>query len=292
MTTTPNGIVRNSYERDVWRYYHEKRQDMINLLPGEPDGFYHHHFGIGDFDRSVADLPEVEREPKVLAEIHRLENALTDLIVDALDTVGPETRILDAGSGRGGTSFVLHDRFGCSVDGVNFASYQVEFAQELAKARDCADKVRFHQRNMVDTGFPDDYFDVIVTNETTMYVDLPEAFPEFARVLKPHGRYVLITWCINDAVCDGSSDIDQIDKNYVSKMHPRSGYFAELAKHGFVPNHVLDFSRDAVPYWELRQLSKHRTGIEDAYLSAYRQNAIQEILVATDYVPTSAEGRG
>jgi geranyl diphosphate 2-C-methyltransferase len=291
MLTSSRDIVRNSYEHEVHRYYHEKRRDSINLLPAESDGCYHHHFGIGDFDRSIADLPAEEREPRVLAEIHRLENALTELILDALDHVDSGARILDAGSGRGGTSFLLHDRFGCSVDGVNFAGYQVDFAQDLARDRGCADDVRFHERNMVATGFPDDHFDVVVTNETTMYVDLPEAFAEFARVLKPGGRYVFITWCINDAVCTGSPDIDQIDKNYVSRMHPRSAYFRELTKHGFVPNNVLDFSRDAVPYWELRQLSKYRTGIEEAYLSAYRQQAIQEILVSTDYLPEIA-GRG
>lgn len=56
-----------------------------------------------------------------------------------------------------------------------------------------ADRVRFHDRNTVDTRFPAASFYYVVTNETTMYVDLGEAFTEFARVLKPSGRYVLLT---------------------------------------------------------------------------------------------------
>lgn len=47
---------------------------------------------------------------------------------NVLTLAGPGNRVLDADSGRSGTSFRLQARFGCFVDGVNFAKYQVDFA--------------------------------------------------------------------------------------------------------------------------------------------------------------------
>jgi geranyl diphosphate 2-C-methyltransferase len=107
-------------------------------------------------------------------------------------------RLLDAGSGRGGTSLMAHERFGCRVDGVTISEYQVDFANHQAAVRGMADAVRFHFRHMLDTGFEVGSMRGIWTNETTMYVDLFELYAEFARLLEYGGRYVCITGCYND----------------------------------------------------------------------------------------------
>jgi hypothetical protein len=40
------------------------------------------------------------------------------------------------------------------------------------------------------------------------------------------------------------------------------------------------------PYWELRTNSAHRTGIEDAFLAAYREGAASFLLISAEYEPT------
>jgi len=200
--------IETEYEASVARYWDTKRDDQINLLLGADDGLIHHHYGVGGYDPTILDLAPDAREPAVLRELHRLETRQTELILDAFGRIGPEDRLLDAGSGRGGTSFMLHDRFGCPVDGITISAYQVQFATQLAQRRGSADSVTFHLRNMLRTGFPDRYFAGAVTNETTMYVDLPTLYREFARIIRPGGRYVCITWCINDAV-GPSADTDR-----------------------------------------------------------------------------------
>jgi geranyl diphosphate 2-C-methyltransferase len=281
-------VTRTEFEARLAKQYHEKQNDPINLLLGEVDGLYHHHFGIGDFNRSVLELTGEAFQHSVVGELHRLENSLSALLVDAVYPLAPTDRVMDGGSGRGGTAFMLHDRYGCRVDGVNFAPYQVEFSRALAQQRGVAEEVVFHCQNMVCTEFPDDSFDLIITNETTMLVEsLDELFTEFARLLRPGGRYALITWCINDAVSQGNSAIDQININYECKMHWRSTYQAELAEHGFVANRIYDFSELARPYWELRNHSEHKTGVESAFLEGYDNGSVQEILTVTDYIPAS-----
>jgi geranyl diphosphate 2-C-methyltransferase len=276
--------IGTAYEASVAEYWNAKRDDQINLLLGAEDGLIHHHYGVGDFDHTILDLSGDVREPALLRELHRLENRQTELILDAFGAVGSHDRLLDAGSGRGGTSFMLNDRFGCRVDGITISEYQVAYASRLASERGCADRVAFHLRNMVRTGFPAGRFDGVVTNETTMYVDLFELYREFARIVRPGGQYVCVTWCINDSV-GPAKDTRRIDTHYGCAMHRRSEYFKALAAHDFVPYAVVDLTTDGMPYWELRRHSAHRTGIEDAFLTAYRQRAANFLLLAAEYAP-------
>ncbi|MEW9551204.1 cyclopropane-fatty-acyl-phospholipid synthase family protein [Nonomuraea sp. NPDC050783] len=277
-------IIRNEYEQQLHSHWAAKQHDDINLLLGAMDGLYHHHYAVGDFDRTVLTVPADQRQQLILREMHRMESEQVELILDGLGAVPANARVLDAGSGRGGTSFILHDRLGCRVDGVNFCEHHIAFSRKLAEARGCGDSVRFHYANMTATGFPDASYQYVVSNETTMYVDLFEAFHEFARLLEPGGRYVLVTWCANDAVAasGASPEIDAINDHYVCRIHPRSTYMRALAANGLVPSKVRDLTAEAIPYWELRSHSELRTGVESAFLQGYRSNRLNYLLVAAE----------
>jgi geranyl diphosphate 2-C-methyltransferase len=265
-------------------YWETKTADEINLLLGAEDGLYHHHYGIGDYDHSVLDAPANRREELILRELHRMETSETGLILDALGDVAPTARVLDAGSGRGGTSFMIADRFGCRVDGVNYCGHHLEFTQRLVRERGNADRVAFHFANMVDTPFADGSFDHVVSNETTMCVDIDKAFAEFARLLRPGGRYVAVTWCRNDAVDPRSEASRRIDEHYLCAMHRRSTYFEALSANGLVPYHVERHTEDAIPYWELRDRSALRTGVEEPFLRGYREGSIDYLVIASERV--------
>ncbi|MGW7531137.1 SAM-dependent methyltransferase [Amycolatopsis sp. NPDC054798] len=275
-------LARNEFERRAYLSYETKRDDTINLDLGHADGFYHHHFAVGDFDRSILSLPGHPRERAVQAEIHRMETRQVDLFIEALAPVAEDARILDGGSGRGGTSLLLHRAFGCQVDGINFCAHHNEFARAQAVKHGCADSVRFHDRNMVDTGLPPESFDYVVTNETTMYLDpLIDGFTEFARLLKPGGRYVLVTWCHDDAVAATSPEVAAIDKHYDCHTHRRSTYLRRLRDANLHPYQVDDLTTAAIPYWELRVESELATGVETAFLDGYRSGRLGYIRIVS-----------
>src|SRR5262249_48875209 len=144
-------------------------------------------------DLSVLEGPAETREQRLIAELHRLESAQADLLLDHVGLIEPGDALLDAGSGRGGTSLLANAPLRCRVDGVSISEYQVGFANEQARLRGVDDQVRFHFRNMLETGFETGSRQVIWTNETTMYVDLADLYREFARLLTFGGRYVCIT---------------------------------------------------------------------------------------------------
>jgi geranyl diphosphate 2-C-methyltransferase len=277
-----NAIIKTDFQQDVADYWNTHTNDPVNLALGELDGLYHHHYGIGDYDESVLRAPARQRDHEITKELHRLETAQADMLLDNFDQLGTEAHLLDGGSGRGGTSVMAHQRFGCRVDGVSISQYQVEFANDQATRRGIAEHVRFHFRNMLDTGLPSSEFQGVWNNETTMYVDLFELLAEIARLLTPSGRYICITGCYNDALGKKSEPVKTIDEHYKCNIHARSTYFTALAANGITPIKVEDLTPRTIPYWELRQQSSLRTGIEEPFLAGYRDRSFQYLLVVAD----------
>ncbi|MEV0597756.1 geranyl diphosphate 2-C-methyltransferase [Streptomyces sp. NPDC050315] len=273
----------SAYQKSVAEYWNQEK-NPVNLRLGAVDGFYHHHYGIGEVDWSVLEGPEETREERIVAELHRLECAQADLLVDHLGPLGPGDRVLDSGCGRGGSSFLVHERTGCQVDGISISERQVAFANEQAEQRGVTGKVQFHLKNMLDTGFETGGFQAIWNNESTMYVDLSVLFPEYARLLKRGGRYVTITGCYNNAYGLPSRAVSEINAHYICDIHSRSSYFKEMSANRLVPVSVVDLTRDTIPYWELRARSPLATGIEDAFLTAYKDGSFQYLLIAADLV--------
>ena len=172
MTTTPpdteplfagQPVLRTAYQQSVAAYWNAER-DPVNIRLGEVDGFYHHHYGVGDYDATVLGAPANVRDQAIIAEMHRLESAQADLLLDQFGTVRPTDLLLDGGAGRGGTSFMANLRFGCLVDGVRISEAQVEFAnaqqmegktklEAIQLAAGISDRSRFNPRQTSERGF-------------------------------------------------------------------------------------------------------------------------------------------
>ncbi|MGP3912904.1 geranyl diphosphate 2-C-methyltransferase [Nonomuraea sp. 10N515B] len=283
LPVTANPVLDSLYQHAVADYWNEER-NPVNLRLGEVDGLYHHHYGIGDVDWSVLEGPAATREKRVVAELHRLETVQAETLIARLGPLRSEDRVMDAGSGRGGSSLLANLRYGCHVEGVSISESQVAFANEQARRRGVGDKVRFHFRNMLDTRFETGSFQAIWNNESTMYVELALLFAEHARLLRRGGRYVCITGCYNDAYGLPSRAISQINAHYICDIHSRSTYFREMVANRLIPISVLDLTAATIPYWELRAKTHLATGIEQSFLDAYKNGSFQYLLIAADRV--------
>jgi geranyl diphosphate 2-C-methyltransferase len=284
-TTSAPVPTQSTYQNRVAEYWNAE-ENPVNLELGKIDDLYHHHYGIGDADRTVLDEPDPERRRKrITTELHRLEHAQAELLADRLGPLSPADRVFDAGCGRGGGSVVAHLRHGCHADGVTISAKQAAFANERARERGIDDHVRYHHRNMLDTGFETGAYAASWNNESTMYVELDLLFAEHARLLRRGGRYVVITGCYNDTYGRASREVSLINAHYICDIHPRSEYFRAMARNRLVPVHVQDLTAEAIPYWELRRQADHLvTGIEDTFLTAYKNGSFQYLLIAADRV--------
>ncbi|MEU9175821.1 geranyl diphosphate 2-C-methyltransferase [Streptomyces sp. NPDC048550] len=272
------------YQGDIARYWdHEARP--VNLRLGDVDGLYHHHYGIGDVDHAaLGDTDDSAYEKKLVAELHRLESAQTDVLLDHLGAIGHGDMLVDAGCGRGGSSVMAHQRFGCKVEGVTLSAKQAEFANERARELGIEDSVRARVCNMLDMPFETGQAAGSWNNESSMYVDLHDLFAEHSRVLAVGGRYVTITGCWNPRYGQPSKWVSQINAHFECNIHSRREYMRAMADNRLVPQAVIDLTPATLPYWELRATSSLVTGIEEAFINSYKDGSFQYVLIAADRV--------
>ncbi|MFD9002534.1 geranyl diphosphate 2-C-methyltransferase [Streptomyces sp. NPDC059582] len=292
MTTVPAAVrttapvpTQSTYQNRVADYWNAE-ENPVNLELGRLDDLYHHHYGVGAVDWTVLDEPDpLRRQARITAELHRLEHAQAEILAGRLGALTPDDHAFDAGCGRGGGSVVAHLRHGCHTDGVTISAKQAAFANDQARKRCIDGKVRYHHRNMLDTGLETGAYAASWNNESTMYVELDLLFAEHARLLRRGGRYVVITGCYNDTYGQASREVSLINAHYICDIHPRSAYFRAMARNRLVPVHVEDLTEATIPYWELRQQADHLvTGIEETFLTAYRNGSFQYLMIVADRV--------
>ncbi|WP_432126784.1 geranyl diphosphate 2-C-methyltransferase [Streptomyces sp. bgisy082] len=286
-TTTTAAFVpgpATPYQGDIARYWNAEARP-VNLRLGDVDGLYHHHYGVGAVDHAALGDPEdAAYEKRLVAELHRLESAQTDVLLDHLGDVGREDTLVDAGCGRGGSSVMAHQRFGCTVEGVTLSSAQAEFGNRRAKELGIDDHVRARVCNMLDTPFEKGSVTASWNNESSMYVDLDDLFAEHARFLKVGGRYVTVTGCWNPKYGQPSKWVSQINAHFECNIHSRREYLRAMADNRLVPQAVVDLTPETLPYWELRATSSLVTGIEEAFIESYGDGSFQYVLIAADRV--------
>ncbi|MFB7331081.1 geranyl diphosphate 2-C-methyltransferase [Streptomyces adustus] len=284
-TTTASVPTQSTYQNRVADYWNAE-ENPVNLELGRLDDLYHHHYGVGAVDWTVAEESDpLRRQDRITAELHRLEHAQAEILAGRLGPLTPADRVFDAGCGRGGGSVVAHLRYGCRTDGVTISAKQAAFANEQARKRGIDDLVRYHHRNMLDTGLETGAYAASWNNESSMYVELDQLFAEHARLLRRGGRYVVITGCYNDTYGQASREVSLINAHYICDIHPRSAYFRAMARNRLVPVHVEDLTEATIPYWDLRRQAPHLvTGIEETFLSAYRNGSFQYLMIVADRV--------
>lgn len=272
------------YQGDIARYWDSEARP-VNLRLGDVDGLYHHHYGVGEVDHAaLGDAEDSEHEKKLIAELHRLESAQAELLLDHLGSVGRDDTLIDAGCGRGGSMVMAHQRFGCDVEGVTLSAKQADFANRRARELGIEDSVRARVCNMLQMPFEAGEAAASWNNESTMYVDLDDLFAEHARVLRVGGRYTTVTGCWNPRYGQPSKWVSQINAHFECNIHSRREYLRAMADNRLVPQAVVDLTPATVPYWELRATSSLVTGIEEAFLNSYRDGSFQYVLIAADRV--------
>ena len=97
-------------------------------------------------------------------------------------------RILDVGSGIGGTSRYLAHEFGCHVTGIDLTEEYCRTATMLSDRIGLSELVNYRQGDATNLPFPEASFDVVWTEHVAMNIpDKSALYREMYRVLKPGG---------------------------------------------------------------------------------------------------------
>jgi ubiquinone/menaquinone biosynthesis C-methylase UbiE len=104
-------------------------------------------------------------------------------------------RVLFVGCGTGESARHWADTFEVDVTGIDSSSLMVARARERIGAPSPSSRVTFDCGNAYELRYPDACFDVVVTEFVSGFLDVPRAFREFHRVLRPRGRIGINELC-------------------------------------------------------------------------------------------------
>ncbi len=129
-------------------------------------------------------------DPDQLAPVDEFHIGGRGATVELLDQLNlrPALRVLDVGSGLGGTARYLAGRHGVEVTGIDLTAEYVEVATSLTRRAGLADLVQFRQGSATTLPFPDGSFDRVCMLQVGMnIVDKAALFTEIRRVLVAGG---------------------------------------------------------------------------------------------------------
>ncbi len=157
----------------------------------------HYQAAISDRDVLLGRIAEVldDMEPPIdsaclalIDQFHIGGLAATVAMAERLDLC-EGTLVLDAGSGLGGPSRLLAERFGCRVEGVDLSPHYVAIARLLTERAGLAGNVTFVEGDVTRLPYENERFDLVWTQHVAMNIaDRRSLYREFRRVLKPFGR--------------------------------------------------------------------------------------------------------
>ncbi len=163
---------------------------------------------------------------------------------------GRGQRILDLGSGLGGSARFLAAECGCRVAGVDLTKSYIEAARRLSAEVGLGAQVDFHLGDATALPFPDGSFDGVLLQHCTMNIpDKGRLFGECARALRPGGKLAVHEW----VKLGGEPLILPVrwaDTPEINFIAPRAEFEQLLAGAGFVPVGFRDVSEEGRRWME------------------------------------------
>lgn len=166
---------------------------------------------------------------------------------------------LDLGCGPGFFSILLA-RMGCLVDAVDSSAGMLEKAQQNNQEARTLDRVRFHEGDVTELPFDDNFFDVVALRNVTWLMRNPEAaYREWKRVLAPGGKLLVFdanwySYLVNPVV-DAQRVLDESQVNF--ERQEVNGFASdEQELHCEQIALSLPSTYLSRPYWDIQALNR------------------------------------
>lgn len=166
--------IEQDRKKDIVEYYEKSRWGYRLFWFRDDDLAMHYGF----WDQKTNNLHEaLLNENKFLADkAHIMEGEY----------------VLDAGCGVGGSAIWLARNRGANVLGISITPIDIEESRKNAECCGVSKKVSFEIRDYMNTGFPDEVFDVVWMIESFCYAsDRKHFLAEAYRILKRGGRIII-----------------------------------------------------------------------------------------------------
>lgn len=138
---------------------------------------------------------------------------ITKVILDRCNYLNENSRVLDIGSGLGGSCLYIHQKYGCFVHGVDISENMIR----IAKSRNFEnEKIQFEMCDILTKDFPENSFDMIFSKDSILHLPIEKKkklFEKCRKWLRPNGILLITDYCANNP--------DQWDESFKDYMKKR-----------------------------------------------------------------------
>ncbi|HET8626055.1 MAG TPA: methyltransferase domain-containing protein [Thermomicrobiales bacterium] len=158
------------------------------------------HYGSGDLGATILSaLRAAGKDPGHLApadlapvDQFHIGGRQATMDLAGLAGIAPGTTVLDVGGGLGGAARTLAAEFGCAVTVLDLTAEFCRVGALLTAHTGLDGRVTFRQGDALAMPFPDESFDAVWTQHSSMNIaDKARLYAEIRRVLRPGGRLAL-----------------------------------------------------------------------------------------------------
>jgi sarcosine/dimethylglycine N-methyltransferase len=159
--------------------------------------------------------------------------------------------VLDAGSGLGGPSRHLAERYRCHVEGVDLTPEFVEVAELLSERAEMADRLSYTVGDVNTLPFEAARFDLVWCEHVAMNIaDRPKLYREFRRVLKPGGLLAFYDVVSVDGPAAPLFPLPWSETPAMSFLLTCEATLDAIGASGFVMQATRDVSQEALSWFQ------------------------------------------
>lgn len=198
---------------DITRDYYDSK---------DADEFYYHIWGGEDIHVGIYK----DKNEEIAKASRRTVQEMANIIAPRLSS---ECKVLDIGSGYGGSARYLAQTYNCEVYCLNLS--KTENARNFTKneAAGLNDKIKVYEGNFEEIPFEEQHFDFVWSQDAILHSShKPKVFTEVARVLKSGGEFIFTDPMQADNCPEGvlSAVLERIHLERLGAV----AYYRDLAK--------------------------------------------------------------
>ncbi|MBE9562240.1 MAG: methyltransferase domain-containing protein, partial [Proteobacteria bacterium] len=182
--------------------------------------------------------------------VHRLVN---------LVTLNSKTKVLDLGSGYGGTARYLAKNIGCQVDCLNLSETQNKRNRHLTKEQNLTDKITVIDGSFEAIPTEDNEYDLVLSQDAILHSgNRQQVLAEVFRIFKSGGEFIFTDPMQSDD-CPAGVLQPVLDRIHLDSMGSFDFYTKTAMELGFEKVQIIEMTNQLIRHYQhvLKELETH-----------------------------------
>ncbi|HVX46011.1 MAG TPA: methyltransferase domain-containing protein [Mycobacteriales bacterium] len=255
-------VAEKKYVTDTDDYSAAVRTARDYYNSTDADSFYFSVWGGEDIHVGLYDAPDEEIAPASRRTVERMAGKLE---------LGPDSHVLDIGSGYGGAARYLAGTYGCKVTCLNLSEVENQRNREFCAQQGLQDLIDVVDGSFEDLPFEDSHFDIVWSQDAMLHSgDRVRVLQEMSRVLRRNGEFIF-TDPMAAQDCDRAALRPILDRLHLESMGSVDFYRRELTRLGMRSVDFEDHTAQLSTHYRrvLEETERHEATLEvsTAYLT-------------------------